>query len=97
MSSGGALEFMQKLISADIPMVQNSQSYNLKKPSAPPTLHPVSWSKSCTGVVSSTPKCLPTTAQEEGDEGRASEIVLDSKMCWVQKMPCIYRAVGVWL
>lgn len=66
MSSGGALEIMQKLISADIPMVQNSQSYNSKNPSAPPTPHPVPWSKSCTGVVSSTPKCLPTTVQEEG-------------------------------
>lgn len=38
MSSGGALEFMQKLISADIPMFQNSQSYNSKNPSATPAL-----------------------------------------------------------
>lgn len=87
---------MQKLISADIPMVQNSQSYNSKTQVHHQhcTLFP---GQKVALVLYHPPLNAYLPLLRKRREGGASEIVLDSKMCWVQKMPCIYQAVGVWL
>lgn len=64
--------------------------YNWKKPTEP---SPYSLSKCFASLVSSCRKCWPPVPQKEK---KTPEMILAGKMCWAQKMPCIYPAVRVW-